>query len=109
MNLYHKKQRWKIALLGTAILLVVASIWFSYRIVNKVQQREVNRIEQWAESVKRKSELVNLTNRAFEELTQALSEIQIRDFKIVEMWVLAIEEANRPLDDYSFVLSILGQ
>ncbi|MBI3136557.1 MAG: HAMP domain-containing histidine kinase [Bacteroidetes bacterium] len=109
MNLYHKKQRWKIALLGAAILLVVASIWFSYRIVNKVQQREVERIEQWAESVKRKSELVNLTNRAFEELTAALSEIQIRDFKTVEMWALAIEEANRPLDDYSFVVRILGE
>jgi len=109
MNLYHKKQRWKIALLGTAIFLVVASIWFSYRIVKRVQQREVDRIEQWAESVKRKSELVNLTNRAFDELTEALSEIQIRDFKTVEMWVLTIEEANRPLDDYSFVLSILSE
>lgn len=109
MNLYHKKQRWKIALLGAAVLLVVASIWFSYRIVNRVQQREVDRIEQWAESVKRKSELVNLTNRAFDELTEALSEIQIRDFKTVEMWALAIEEANRPLDDYSFVVRILGE
>ncbi|MBK9190813.1 MAG: HAMP domain-containing histidine kinase [Crocinitomicaceae bacterium] len=109
MNLYHKKQRWKIALLGTAILLVVMSIWFSYRIVNKVQQREVDRIQQWAEGVKRKSELVNLTNHAFEELTQALSEIQKNDLRTVQMWVDAIEEANRPLDDYSFVVKILGE
>jgi hypothetical protein len=109
MNLYHKKQRWKIALLGTAILLVVISLWFSYRIVNKVQQREVDRIQQWAEGVKRKSELVNLTNHAFEELTEALSEIQKNDLRTVQMWVDAIEEANRPLDDYSFVVKILGE
>lgn len=89
--------------------MVVISLWFSYRIVNKVQQREVERVQQWAESVKRKSELVNLTNHAFDELTMALSEIQIRDFKNVAMWAMAIEEANKPLDDYSFVVKILSE
>ena len=109
MNLYHRKQRWKIALLGSAILLVVASIWFSYRIVAKVQEREVDRVHQWADNVKRKSELVNLTNRVFEELGEALSVIEENDFRTVGMWVMAIEEANRPLDDYSFVVKILGE
>ena len=79
MNLYHKKQRWKIALLGIAILLVAASLWFSFSIVDKVQQREVDRIEQWADNVKRKSELVNLTNNAFDELSQALKDLKERD------------------------------
>ena len=35
----------------------------------------MNRIEQWADAVKRKSELVNLTNNAFEELGQALEKL----------------------------------
>lgn len=109
MNLYHKKQRWKIALLGIAILLVAASLWFSFSIVDKVQQREVDRIEQWADAVKRKSELVNLTNNAFNELSQALTELRERDRQKVEMWSLAMEEVNKPLEDYSFAVKILGQ
>jgi hypothetical protein len=109
MNLYHKKQRWKIALLGAAILMVVASIWFSYNLVEKIQQREVERIQQWADNVERKSRLVNLTNKAFEELSKALSDVQDRDLKMVELWALAIEEANRPLDDYSFVVKMLQE
>lgn len=108
MNLYHKKQRWKIALLGVAVLLVAASLWFSFTIVGKVQQRELNRIEQWADAVKRKSELVNLTNSVFDELSQALSELRERDRQKVEMWSLAMEETNKPLEDYSFVVKVLG-
>jgi signal transduction histidine kinase len=107
MNLYHKKQRWKIALLGIAILLVAASLWFSFSIVDKVQQREVNRIEQWADAVKRKSELVNLTNSAFDQLSQALQEMKSLDRNKVEMWSLAMEQINKPLDDYSFVLEVI--
>jgi signal transduction histidine kinase len=109
MNLYHKKQRWKIALLGVAVLLVAASMWFSFSIVDKVQQREVNRIQQWADAVKRKSELVSLTNRAFEELGQALEQLKTRDRQKVEMWSLAMEEVNKPLDDYSFVIEIIRE
>jgi len=107
MNLYHKKQRWKIALLGIAILLVAASLWFSFSIVDKVQDREVNRIEQWADAVKRKSELVNLTNSAFDQLSQALQEMKKLDRNKVEMWSLAMEQINKPLDDYSFVLEVI--
>src|SRR5690606_31559915 len=109
MNLYHKKQRWKIALLGIAILLVAASLWFSFSIVERVQQREVDRIEQWADAVKGKSELVNLTNNAFDELSQALTELRERDRKKVEMWSLAMAEVNKPLEDYSFAVKILKQ
>lgn len=107
MNLYHKKQRWKIALLGIAILLVAASLWFSFSIVDKVQNREVNRIEQWADAVKRKSELVNLTNSAFDQLSQALQEMKKLDRNKVEMWSLAMAQINKPLDDYSFVLEVI--
>jgi signal transduction histidine kinase len=109
MNLYHKKQRWKIGLMGIAVLMVAASLWFSFGIVEKVQQREVDRIEQWADAVKRKSELVSLTNNAFEELGQALAQLKNRDRQKVVMWSMAMEEVNKPLDDYSFVVKILGQ
>lgn len=107
MNLYHKKQRWKIALIVVAILMVAASLWFSFSIVNRVQEREVDRVQQWADAVKRKSELVNLTNHAFEALSSALEELQERERQKVVMWSDAIKETNRPLEDYSFVIKVL--
>ena len=102
MNLYHKKQRWKIVLLIIAILLVAASLWFSNTIVKKVAQREIDRVEQWADAVKRKADLVNLTNNAFEELRQ-------NERKKVELWTTAMVEINKDLKDYGLVVAILQE
>lgn len=102
MNLYHKKQRWKIVLLILAILLVAISLWFSNSIVKKVGEREKERVEQWADAVKRKANLVNLTNSAFDELRE-------NERKKVVQWTQAMEEVNKDLNDYSFVLSILQE
>lgn len=107
MNLYHKKQRWKITLMGLAVILVSASLWFSYQIVQKVQNKELDRVEQWAESVKRKSELVNLTNRTFEELSTALIQLKQRDSAKVDVWARAMGEINKNLVDYSFTVHVL--
>jgi len=102
MNLYHKKQRWKIILLLVAIVLVAASLWFSNTIVKKVAQREVDRVEQWADAVKRKADLVNLTNNAFEELRE-------NERKKVELWTAAMVEGNKDLTDYTLVVAILQE
>lgn len=109
MNLYHKKQRWKLALVGAATILVAASLWFSFQIVQKVQDKELDRVEQWADAVKRKSQLVNLTNTAFDELASTITELQERDRQKVKIWSLATEELNKDLDDYTFVVEIVTQ
>ena len=109
MNLYNKKQRWKLALLGVATIMVAASLWFSFQIVRKVQNKEVDRVQQWADAVKRKSELVNLTNTAFDELSNTIEEMRERDRQKAEMLSLAINEVNKPLDDYSFVLKVMQE
>ena len=63
MNLYSNKQKWKIVLLIFALLLVGASLIISNRIVNKVGEREKERATQWADAIRKKIELVQLTNR----------------------------------------------
>jgi len=107
MNLYHKKQRWKLVLIGIAILMVAASLWFSNQIVQKVQDKELDRVQQWADAIKRKSELVNLTNKAFNELSLSITELQERDRQKVEIWSLATEELNKDLVDYTFAVEIV--
>ena len=107
MNLYHKKQRWKLVLIGIAIILVAASLWYSNQIVQKVQEKEVDRVQQWADAIKCKSELVNLTNRAFNELSSTITELQERDRQKVTIWSLATEELNKDLEDYTFAIEIV--
>ena len=100
MNLYHKKQRWKISLALLAIILVLASLWFSNSTVKKVASKEKERVTQWADAIKRKAQLVNLTNSAFDELRE-------NERKKVELWTQSMQEVNKDLDDYSFVVSVL--
>ncbi len=100
MNLYHKKQRWKIILASVAIVLVLASLWFSNSIVNKVAYKEKERVTQWADAIKRKAQLVNLTNSAFDELRE-------NERKKVELWTQSMHEVNKDLNDYSFVVNVL--
>ncbi len=57
MNLYNSKQRWKIALLIIAILMVGASLFVSNSIVKGVSQRERDKAKQWADAIKKKIEL----------------------------------------------------
>ena len=96
-------------LIGCAILMVAASLWFSFDIVDKVKEKEIDRIEQWADAVKRKSQLVNLTNNTFNELSSSLNLLKERDQQKVEMWLVALEEINKPSDDYTFAVNILRQ
>lgn len=102
MNLYLKKQRWKIILVLIAIFLVGFSLWYSNSIVNKVAQKEKDRVTQWADAIKRKADLVNLTNNTFDALRE-------NERKKVELWTLSMQEINKDLVDYSFVLAVLTQ
>ena len=68
MNLYSNKQKWKITLLIVALLLVGASLFVSNEIVSKVGLQEKQRAKQWADAIKKKVELVQLTNRTFTQL-----------------------------------------
>jgi len=102
MNLYHKKQRWKIILVLLAIFLVGFSLWYSNSVVNKVAQKEKDRVTQWADAIKRKADLVGLTNNTFDALRE-------NERKKVELWTLSMQEVNKDLTDYSFVLAVLTQ
>lgn len=107
MKLYSNKQKWKIALLFIAILLVGASLFASNKIVNEVAKRERERVTQWADAIKKRAELVRLTNNSFEELRKKeLSEMQL--------WIDATKEISRKtsLDgqqSYDFPLKIINK
>lgn len=107
MKLYSNKQKWKIVLLFIALILVGVSLFYSNEIVSKVAQRERERVTQWADAIKKRAELVRLTNRSFN---------QLRDKELAEMelWIAATKEISKstPLDtyqSYDLPLQIINQ
>lgn len=91
MNLYSNKQKWKIVLMVVALCLVGASLFLSNRIVAKVAKRERDRVTQWADAIKKRAELVKLTNRSFEEL-RAKERVEM------ELWIEATKEVSQNTD-----------
>ena len=87
MNLYSNKQKWKIALLIFALLVVGASLFVSNRIVSKVAEREKAKATQWAGTIKKRIELVKLTNNTFSELRE-------KEREKMQLWIDATKEVS---------------
>ncbi|OJX36840.1 MAG: hypothetical protein BGO87_13730 [Flavobacteriia bacterium 40-80] len=107
MNLYSNKQKWKIFLLFIALLLMGISIYFSNSIVDKVRIRERERAKNWADAIKKKAELVQLTNHSF-------SELKNKEKEEMELWIEATISISRPTAleqdmDYEFPLKIISK
>jgi len=85
MNLYSNKQKWKVALLFIALLLIAISLWISNDIVKKVGDQERQRAQQWAIAIKKRIELVQLTDRIFTQLRE-------KEREKMSLWVEASKE-----------------
>ncbi len=57
MNIYTRKQRWKLALLMAAMAIGLASLWYTNRLVQKLSIQEKKNVELWAGAVKQLSDL----------------------------------------------------
>lgn len=103
MNLYSRKQRWKLVLALAALAIVGASLWYSNRIVNKVRQEERRKVELWAEAVRNRAQLVNYTDSLFHRLRE-------EERKRVELWADAqIHLASDDVNDLSFYLKVVTE
>lgn len=85
MNLYSNKQKWKIALMVVAVLLIGASLFISNHIVQRVALQESQRAQQWAEAIRKKAELVELTSETFTQLRE-------REQEKIKLWIDASKE-----------------
>ena len=106
MGLYSNKQRWKILLFIGALILFVVSLYVSNLLVSDLSNRERERAKEWAEAIKKKLELIKLTNNTFTKLRD-------REKQEVNTWVDATKSLFlSPLDaDASIQLaySIINQ
>tara|TARA_B100001142_G_scaffold85490_2_gene86890 strand:+ start:23892 stop:25103 length:1212 start_codon:yes stop_codon:yes gene_type:complete len=58
MDIYSKKQKWKLTLIGIAIIIGLSSLFVTNTLVNELKSEERQKIELWAQATKH---LVNLT------------------------------------------------
>lgn len=105
MKLYSNKLVWKVILILLASLLIIASFIYLKSIINKVAEKDTNRVERWATSVKRKAALVELTNKTFDELRE-------KEKQKMTLWAKASEELLSNIDfssncDLTFMTDIL--
>jgi len=68
VNIYTKKQRWKLVLAAIAFLIVLASLWYTNNLVKRIRNDEKSKVELWAKAVKKKADLVKFTNELFEKI-----------------------------------------
>ena len=100
MNLYSRKQKWKYALAFTALIIVAGTIWYASYIASKVQLEERQKIKLWSQAIKKKADLVKLTNQSF----SALSE---KETENVELWASATLSIGKENSDYEFAFGII--
>lgn len=106
MNLYSNKQKWKVALMAVALLMVGISLFVSNTIVSNIGDQERTRAKQWADAIKKKLELVRLTDQTF-------SKLRTKEREKMRWWIEATKEVSKatPLDfipDFTFPLKIIN-
>ena len=103
MNIYSKKQRWKLLLAGAAILIIAASLWYTNILVNKIAEEERNKVQLWAEAIQNKASLVSYTGELFDKISG-------EERNKIELWAEANKRAatSNNHDDLTFYLDILS-
>lgn len=104
MNIYSKKQQWKLLLAGAAVIIIIASLWYTNIIVRKIATEERKKVQLWAEAIQNKATLVSYTESLFSKLSN-------EERNKIELWA----EANKRLatsdnhTDLTFYLNIIGR
>lgn len=102
MNIYNKKQRWKLGLAAAALLIIIVSLWYTKNLVKKISSSEKEKVELWAKAVQKKANLVKFTNELFEK-------IKIGERKKAELYAEATKQLSADAQDVSFVLKVLQE
>lgn len=83
-----------------ALVIIGVTIWYASYITKKVRDAEIQRVNNWGETIRKKAELVKITNESFIQIAEMEQEY-------VEMWVGAMQEMQKDLTDYSFPLKVI--
>lgn len=98
IQIYYKKKRWKWLLFLAGVLIIVISLWYTNRLVREIARDERINIHIWANAIHRKAELVNYTNRFFDQIKE--EERKRAEILASAYRNFAYEEDSRTLEFY---------
>lgn len=104
MDIYLRKRRWKFTLFIGAVVIVAASLWYTSILVRHIREDERHSVTIWAETIHRKADLVNFTNKLFEEIK---TEERKRVGTYAEAQKRLIQASSN--EDLTFFLDIIAQ
>ncbi len=100
MNLYSRKQRWKIILFVVAICIAASSLFYTDYITRKIKEDERLRIKIWSSSVRIQLNQLYLSNQLFDK-------VKTEEEKKIKLWAIAMHELGKDLPDYTFALEVV--
>lgn len=109
MNLYSRKQRWKIVLLILALCIVGASLWYTNSIASRLRQEEIRKVEQWANDIRNNILQLNIANESYTNQRAALEALKQNEHRDVERWAGAMKEMSKDHIDYTFFFNISSE
>ena len=101
MNLYSRKQRWKIILFLVAICIAASSLFYTAHITRKIKEDEQLRIKIWGSAVRIQVRQLFLTNKLFDK-------VKNEEEKKVKLWARGMQELGKDLPDYTFALEVIS-
>ncbi len=104
MNIYAKKQRWKLGLAATAFLIVMVSFWYTHTLASGIAQDEQKKARVWAKAVQNRAQLIKDANKVFDE-------IQKEERKKAVLVAEAFKELSQfdNVTNINFVLKVLQE
>jgi len=102
MNLYSRKQRWKIVLVVLATIIVGLNFWYSGGILRDIKKTERLKLQRWSNTIVQKAELVNYVHKLYNELEE-------EENKKMEIFADAFQRlvGNNQYEDYTFISKII--
>jgi len=103
VNIYSKKQRWKLLLATAAMVIVVASLWYTNVLVKKIAHQEKEKVQLWADAIQKRASLVNYTASLFNKISH-------EERNRIEIWAEATKRivTSNNQDATNFYLQIIG-
>lgn len=65
IQIYSRKQQWKLYLLGFAAVIVLASLYYADSMVRKISRDERQRVELWVDAIRKRESLLRDSERLF--------------------------------------------
>ena len=102
MAVLQNKQRWKVILLLLAATIAGVTLWYTNSIARRIRDEEKAKVELWHSAIRKKEELVKLTQVLFDSLRS-------EETRKAEILGRAMNTISNPQGDLTFAVDVLAQ